>query len=362
MVNNIRCRQLWFVFRVVAFSAILLFTMEAFFRFVLHAREYPRSYQDLETGVSHADTSWVTEGTGSFGPYCLPSGKWRINNAGWNSVFDYYPRTNHDIPRVAILGNSYIEALASDVEYHIDAELVRLIEDSIDVYSFGVSGATFAQFLGMIPYIESEFDPDLYLIMLGSFGISRSLDSSFSPYRFFVALTDSGYNLFSPPEAYSRNPYGRVVFRSALARYLWLNRQVGVERLDVESEEMVLDSSVPEEIPVGHYEAARFFLQSFEEELRGKKVIFFADGNRQAIYEGLTEYPKEMDYRILEGVMEEDEMFSLVDLTDFMRDEYAENGIRFSTDYDPHWNNHAHRTAARALLPHVLSALDELGY
>jgi len=348
--------------RMIVFLAISAIALELFFRFVLPAREYPRGFHDPETGILKADTSWVTEGVGSYGPYCRPMGYWRINNAGWNSEFDYLPRSDYSRPRIAILGNSYIEAWAADVDSHLDAELFRLLGAEADVYSFGVSGATFAQYLGMIPYIEEEFDPDLYLIMLSSFGISRSLDSSISPFRFYLEEADTGFVLHEPQQIYVQNRFGRVIFRSALARYLYLNKQVGSKKLDVDAEEMVLDSNVDESIPEEYFEAGRFFLGSFEEALPGHRIIFFADGNREAVYENLTDYQQSMDYRVMAPLVTQESMFSLVDLTEYMRDDFAENGIRFSRDYDPHWNNYAHTVAAEALLPYVVEALQELGF
>jgi len=355
-------RLLMFILRSVVFLLVSLLLLEGFFRYVLHARDYPRSIQDPATGVSFSDTSWVTGGTGSFGPYCLPMGRWRINNAGWNSIFDYYPRSDPSRPRIAVLGNSYIEGWAADVEAHLDAELFRLLGGDADVYAFGISGATFAQYLGTIPYIERQFDPDLYLVMLSSFGITRSLDPGVSPFRFYVSLSDSGYTLLPPPQVYVQNKFGRIVFRSALARYLFLNRQAGVKGLNIDAEEMVADPGIEEALASGYIAAGAFFLESFEDALPGKKVIFFADGNREEIYDGIAARCQVMDYRILDALIEDGSMFTAVDMTDFMSDVFAEDGILFSRDYDPHWNNYAHETAARALLPYVQEALAELGF
>ena len=221
--------------RTFLFIALLACVLELFFRFVLPSREYPRGYHDPETGVSTFDTSWVTEGFGTHGPYCRPMGSWRINNVGWNSIYNYHPRTDHTRPRIAILGNSYIEGLASDVDHHIDVELYRLLDKEVDVYGFGVSGATFAQYLGMIPHIEENYDPDIYLMMLSSFGISRSLDSSVSPFRFYVTESALGYALHEPSRIYIQNRSGRILFRSALARYLYLNKQVGSRKLNIDA-------------------------------------------------------------------------------------------------------------------------------
>lgn len=351
-----------FVGRVVLFCIFVLFGLEIFFRLGIHAKEYPRGLQDSNTCISCFDESWVKEGLNSFGPLCKPMGHWRINNEGWNSVFDYSARGNYRRPRIAILGNSYIEGWAADVESHIDAELYSSLNGEVDVYVFGISGATFAQYLGMMSFIENTYDPDVYLLMLSSFGIERSLNASVSPYRFYLDEVDSNFVLSPPREIYHQNRVGRVIFRSALARYLKLNKQIFSERLNVDAEEMVVAGEVPDGVSQQNLRAGNFFLESFAQQLPGDKIIFFADGNRDAVYSGSPDYQAGLDYRILDELLDSNSVFELVDLTSYMAADFSENRIRFSRDYDPHWNNYAHKIAAEALLPYVRSALTELGY
>ena len=327
----------------------ILIGLELFFRFAIHASEYPRWKQNPVTNVSCFDNSWVAEGYGSFGPLCKPMGHWKINNAGWNSISPYSARENYNRPRVAILGNSYIEGWASDVEAHIDAELYYLFDREVDVYAFGMSGVSFAQYLGTLPYIESEFDPDVYLILLSSFGISRSLDASISPYRFYLEESDSGFVLADPPEVFIQNRYGRILLRSALARYLRLNKQVFSQKLNVDADEMVSSERIPEQIPSEYLQAGRFFLEEFHKLLPNDKIIFFADGAC-------------LDYEIMAELLESDSVFTLVDIAGYLSEDYAENGIEFHRSYEAHWNNYGHEVVARALFPFVCEALTELGY
>ena len=236
-----------------------------------------------------------------------------------------------------------------------------MLDDQADVYSFGISGATFAQYLGMLPHIEERYDPDLYVFILSEFGISRSMEKHFSPYRFYLEEGAEGLELHKPRARFIQNKYGRIIFRSAFARYLYFNKQIGVKKLDVDVDEMLVGSNV-DPITPEHKAAGRFFLESFAEIIPGDKVIFLADGNREAIYQNLAQYSQGKDYRILEDLIEPDSIFSMVDLTDFMRRDYAENGHIFSPEFDPHWNNYAHSVAAEALTPHIQEAMKELGF
>lgn len=327
----------------------ILIGLELFFRFGMHAKELPRCNQDLVTNIFNYDTSWVREGTNTWGALCKPQGHWRINNNGWNSIFDYSSREDLDRPRIAILGNSYLEGFTADVESLVDAELYRLLKGEADVYSFGLSGATFAQYLAMVPYIESRYNPDVYLILLSSFGISRSLDSSISPYRFFLEESESGFVLAEPQAVYSQNKIGRLLFRSALARYIRLNKQMFSEPLAVDAEEIENTYQEQEEIPLEHFRAGEYFVTAFRTLLPNDMIIFFSDGECA-------------DFRILSQVVLPDTLFSLINIESYMSDDFALNGIDFSREDDPHWNNYGLLTVANALLPYILNALRELGY
>lgn len=214
---------------------------------------------------------------------------------------------------------------------------------------FGVSGVSFAQCLGTLPYIESEFDPDVYLILLSSFGISRSLDPSISPYRFYLEESDSGFVLTEPLEVFTQNRYGRILFRSALARYLRLNKQVFSQKLHVDADEMISSERTPEQIPSEYLRAGRFFLEEFHKLLPDDKIIFFSNGAC-------------LDYKIIDELLESDSVFTLVDIAGYLSEDFADNGIEFHRVYDPHWNNYGHEVVAKAVFPYVRQALNELEY
>lgn len=336
-----------FAIRLLLFGLFAAAGMELFFRVGLHATENPRAVQDPLTGVSRFDTSWIREGRCTSGPLCRPLGRWRINDAGWNSIFDYAPRTDPDRPRIAVLGNSYIEGFASDVDSHLDAELSRLLGGAVDVYAFGISGATFAQYAGMIPGIEREYDPDIYLIMLSSFGIGRSLDAGVSPYRFTVSETDSGFSLRPPREVFVQNRYGRLLFRSALAMYLRLNRNAFGEGLQLAAEESSPPAEGGDSIPARLREAGGFFVETLEGLLPGHPIILFACSGT------------DQDYRILEPLLAGNPAFTLVDLADALDRASAREGVTLISADGGHWNDAGQRAAASALLPAVRNALEE---
>ena len=77
-----------FLLRTALFMISAFLFIELFFWFAMPARQYPRGFQEADTGITRFDTTWVRSGRGSFGPYCRRMGHWQLNNAGWNSTFE----------------------------------------------------------------------------------------------------------------------------------------------------------------------------------------------------------------------------------------------------------------------------------
>jgi len=114
------------------------------------------------------------------------SGYYHINNEGWNSHRNYYPRIENDkgLPkkskreaedanqnsstlRIAIVGHSNIEGLRVPV----DKTLSKILEDDLnkkaihaEVYTFGFGGMDLAQALHVSRYVMRRFHPDILLI------------------------------------------------------------------------------------------------------------------------------------------------------------------------------------------------------
>jgi len=116
-----------------------MLVVELFFRFVLPASEWPRGII-LDSSIRRFDSQSFTEGEFTYGRYCQGRFSWSINNGRWNSIYYYQSKLERDIPMIAILGDSYIEGFYSNVDEHIDVYLTEAFEDSIEFYTFAMSG------------------------------------------------------------------------------------------------------------------------------------------------------------------------------------------------------------------------------
>ena len=169
-------------------GALVASLLEFVFRYVLVASTFPSSQQSAEDLIFRFDSSGSTFGVRSHGPLATNRIRWRVNNAGWNCPHDYVPRTSTR-PRIALLGDSYIEALYVDMGDHIESHLEHLFDGGVDVYAFGRSNWYLAQYVALSRYIEERFSPDVYVVFLTVDDVWWSLREKglTSPYLFQIS-------------------------------------------------------------------------------------------------------------------------------------------------------------------------------
>ncbi len=149
--------------------AILFFSLELYIRLFT---DYCEPWFDKRTKI-------VKRKSGSEGNYKTQftnTGYFRINNEGWNSHRDYFPRKSFkgtvkpekkSKTRIAIIGHSNVEGLRVPVGRTLSKVLEDgLIENGIDaeVYTFGFGGMHIAQALHVSRYVTEKYQPDILII------------------------------------------------------------------------------------------------------------------------------------------------------------------------------------------------------
>ena len=79
----------------------------------------------------------------------------RVNNAGW--INDQYYRKDDPAPLLAIIGDSYIEALMVPYAQTLYGRLAEKLAGRLRVYSFGASGAPLSQYLIWASHAVREY-------------------------------------------------------------------------------------------------------------------------------------------------------------------------------------------------------------
>ncbi|WKB80771.1 hypothetical protein QYR09_13575 [Cellulophaga lytica] len=140
------------ILKVVLYTIILLVSLEILVRiFHLH-NDRPQRYLD-EYGVE----KWVPnqKGYSVTGNRRQNVGEYRINNFGFNSVYDNYTVSKDSI-EVAIIGDSFIEGFHQDYTNSISRKVEKKLPN-IKVLEFGYSGYHLAEEFNLIASYKHLF-------------------------------------------------------------------------------------------------------------------------------------------------------------------------------------------------------------
>ena len=336
---------------------LVVLVLELFFRLVIPASDQPMGWFDESQRIYRFDTRRPT-GVVTIGRFAQQRGRWHINNAGWNSPVDYVRSKTK--PRIAIIGDSYIEAWHVDSNESYPSKLRVLLGDAFDVYSFGVSGAPLSQYLHMARYAVEQYDPDLLIFTIIHNDFDESLRRINTGSRHFMLLDiqDGRVSETTPepdPSFVQYNRTKRLLRRSALVRYLTFNLQISgvLDRLRQRRVEYVanIDPAAIARDQDDVRRAMHYVGERMATEFKDRRIVFVMDGPRSAIYANTFDTLNE-SVQFLHTLTAEvcaENGISLLDLSVPMRKAYAENGRHFESEWDFHWNEYGHEYVARAV-------------
>jgi len=289
--------------------------------------------------------------------------KYRINNEGWNSPYDYVRNRATGGSRIAVIGDSYVEALQVDYDqsfpYILENELREKHPDClIGAYSFGHSGASLAQYIKVAQYAAKRHSPDVIIVNVVHNDFLESLAGMGRVDNWSVRPVGTTFE-FVPPHVMPTLGVKRVLRQSAIVRYLLINARIlerfyGVKRLleDAENLEANIDSDIFDlrrkndlmERMVG------FLLNELTVDADGIPIVVVMDGNRQAIYKGEDPFnTRSFGLNKLVGRQAEKHGISFIDLTQWFAEDWHREGKKFDWDIDNHWNRRGHEITALAI-------------
>jgi hypothetical protein len=289
----------------------------------------------------------------------------RVNNAGFVNDRDY--AKSGAVPVLAVIGDSYIEALMVPFADTLQGRLARALEGRARVYSFAASGAPLSQYLIWAQYAVREYGAKALVINV----VGNDFDESHMSYR--IA---SGFWIYAPgPDGalklalveYRPSLVRQMVSYSVLARYLVFNVRAGQVALDLEEKWRRLVASAPQPAPTfagntaAEADAGRVadslrvidaFLADLEKMtgLPSDRIAFALDGFRYpdvAAQGAATYFGRMRDEFKARAAAKGHEV---IDLDPAFQADYARNRRRFEFPRDGHWNATAHGVAAEAVL------------
>ena len=274
-----------------------------------------------------------------------------INNYGYATDKFFQEKSIKNKPVIAVIGDSYVEALQVKNSNTFHAILDDKFEN-YDFYPFGMSGSPLSQYLAFAKFASNHFEPELYIFLI----IENDFDESFGNVRktpgfhYFDDIT--GLKLVE----YQPSKIKQLARKSAFLRYLHLDLNITTQLRRV-----FIPTSVNREINTKYGEAFlnigrkanAKFLQGVKELSSSAQVIILLDGDRQALYSGLIDRDRNNYVNILVSELGESAKnianVSVIDLHNNFRDDYLKYGKKFNYDYDYHWNELGHSVAAQAL-------------
>jgi len=341
------------IFLTIPTLIVLAVILEIFFRIGIPACNRPRTFFDEETLVYRFMVG-EDEGLFTIGPLARQRGRWHINNAGWNNPTDYEAVGGKS--KVAVIGDSYIEAFQVDIEKSYPALVNAALED-IDVYSFGVSGAPLSQHLHMSRHVARVFDPETLIISLTMNDFPESIYPGTGPHWLTLRVRESGLEEVQPRRNPAFTQYSRtkqILRHSALARYAMFNLDLKRRLLLLLSknnnfeDNVDLDKIQRRRDEIGS--ATQYVMNQIRLENPDRRIIYVINGPMTSIYAGTS--PSE-EIRFIYEIAQESAKKAdaeFLNLWPLMQERFDRDGIKFNSEYDTHWNEYGHAFVAEKVL------------
>jgi hypothetical protein len=282
----------------------------------------------------------------------------RTNNHGFLSDYDYFRQGPR--PLLAIIGDSYVEAMQVPNADALPAQMASLVGDGGRVYGLGLSGANLPTYLAYASYASRNFPVDaMVFVIIGNDYDESLLRYQATPRNHYFAEDPEGnlvlWRFDSSPSLLKR--LGRS---SALVRYLLINCQLSASRLRAAfapGDAFVANTSAS--VDSRRLEDSRRAVDAFfrmlpeSASLPPDRIAFLVDGLRPNLYssEGMRaahgSYPQLMRDYFMSAARGRG--YAVVDLQPVFETRHGRDGSRFEFPNDNHWSAVGHRVAAAAL-------------
>lgn len=308
----------------------------------------------------------------------------RTNNAGFIAAADFVPaahRRPDAPPVVAVIGDSFVEALMVPLETNFVSRLGARLGRRGDVYGMGISGAPLSQYLIWAEHARRLYRPELVVVSV----VSNDFDESLIDYKLAIDPGSArGFHYFVPDgdrlalSLVENRPtlVRRLARSSALVRYFYMNAGLRLDgsllaRLGLTSASTPSTAATPRPLerrlrhlfpeqefaPFREREAlSRRAVDQFLAELPARsglpaaRIILTVDALRVGMLDpGLAQLTADSLFgRLRDYLMQQARAggFTVVDLDPPMRAFVKKTGqpVELSDDY--HWNEHGHRIVA----------------
>ena len=347
---------------VVAGSIVvcLLFFELFVFRFVLVASDVPAN--DFVDGL----VRYAPNQRGVWRVRNEIAAPYVINAQGWHSgTGDYVVTRKPGVARVAVVGDSYVEAMQvpydRSLAERLAVELSR-VAHPVEAYRFGMSGAPLSQYLYMTEREVSRYRPDWIVVLL----VHNDFDESLHPLpgrytsSFLKVRVENGRVVEEVAPRPWRPGATDWISQTATIRYLlyrsrvsmsvwreWLNpsARTAHDRFGANIDIDAVLRQMPDIVAATDHLFGRLNAVARGS---GARLLLAMDGDRQALYAGAAEV-RTLALNAMAAELARRHGILFVDLHPVFSADWRANAKRFDYASDNHWNEYGHAVAARAI-------------
>ncbi len=337
---------------------VLFIFLELFFRWIIPSCEMPTGFFDEESKIFRYQPN--EKGVYTIGKFADIKAKWISNNAGWIYPRDYIKTKTKK--RIAVIGDSYIEALQVDFNKNYPFLLNDKLGNDYEIYSFGKREAPLSQYLNMSRYVVKNFNPDILIFNIVHNDFDESIYELNPNRNYFMRIKHNSLNNNItetepvPNHSFAQyNFWKRFFYQSATLRYFYYNLEIF--SILKSSDAAEYESNVIPNILIKNKDmialTTEYILNRLRVENPQKRVIFVFDAPRQAIYDRSLAKSKVLWlYDMVEHECKKNNI-EFIDLTKPMELQYLKNNINYNSALDYHWNDHGHRFVANILYEYL---------
>lgn len=346
----------YFLFFSIPSLLVTFFLLEVFVRIFLPVSDAPDIYFDQNLGNIFVPNQ---EGFYIKGKRSEIIGKFRINNVGWNSPLNYIYEKPKDKIRIAVIGDSYIEALQVDYNKSYPYILEDLLNNKssykikFQVYTFGHSGANLFHYQNIFSYVVKKYNPDIVIINI----VLNDFDESFyglSRQDNWSLIYENARFKSVPPKKVSNLSFKKFLRHSAIVRYLTINLDlINTSQIFNKlfyAETRNYNNDTPKQIDNKTVSSMiRFVLDNINKESRQNNIrtILVIDTDKEKVYESSYAFKKFYVFET-EKIAKQLGM-NILNLKEVYEMDWKKNYNRFNFEFDEHWNEYGHDIIAKAL-------------
>jgi hypothetical protein len=301
---------------------------------------------------------------------------YRINGQGWNSgIGDYAIPRRPGVSRIAVVGDSYVEALQVAHDRSLGERLAADLAagrgtvpgaapGAVEVYRFAISGAPLSQYLRMIEHAVARYRPDwvVVLIVHNDFDESYKFKAGRYTSSFLKLRVEDGTVVGEIPPLPWRPGTLEWLRQTATARFFRYRWQVRPELLvnlllsraeAATAANTDITAVLADEASITAVTDYLFGRIDGVVRAMGARLLLAMDGDRFAIYRGNAGYRGSDSPALALNRLAADAAarhhIPFIDLEPVFLADWQAQHRRFDFDADGHWNEYGHAVAAAAI-------------